>query len=163
MASLKYGCITPNAKGRTYPVAASQYFPHASGGFVYLDGSGHVTMALTATTTLFGYVEGPAGRGAGSSDSYWLSSATAGADKVFVITDANAEYLVPATTTVTAAMAGNAGDLIGVNDGTVQQADVDTADTNVIIIQKQATEVVAGCAATDVIVKINPAKVQQDT
>ena len=163
MASLKYGCITPNAKGRTYPVAASQYFPHASGGFVYLDGSGHATMALTATATLFGYAEAPAGRGAGSSDSWWLSSATAGADKVHVITDLSAMFCVPATTTVTAAMAGNAADIIGVNDGTVQQADTDTSTTDVLLVQGVATDFISGAAATDAIVKINPAKIQADT
>jgi hypothetical protein len=164
MASLKYGCISPNPKGREYPVAASQYFPHASGAFVYLDGSGHVTMAITATATLFGYAITPAGRGAGASDSYWLSSATAGADKLFVITDlANALFAVPATTTVTAAMAGNAGDIVGVNDGTVQQADTDTSTTDVLLVQGVATDFGAGYAATDAVVKINPLKVQADT
>lgn len=163
MASLKYGCITPNPKGRTYPVAASQFFPHASGGFVYLDSSGHITMALTATTTLFGYCEAPAGRGAGTSDSHWKSSATAAADKLFVITDESAEFVVPADDTVTAAMAGNACDLLGVNDGTVQQADVGTSTTDVLRVQGVATDFGSGFAATDAVVKINPAKRQSDT
>ena len=163
MASLKYGCITPNAKGRTYPVAASQKFKHEGGGFVHLDASGHVTLSLTATGTLFGFVEAPAGKGAGSDAAVWQSSATAGADKVHVITDRDAEFVVPADASVAASDAGNACDLIGVNDGTAQQADIGTSTTDVLIIQKQATEIGAGFAATDVVVKINPAKIQSDT
>src|SRR5512147_500556 len=115
---LKYGCITPNPKGRTYPVAASQYLAHNGGGFVYLDGSGHVTLALTATATIFGWCDAPVGLGAAAAGSaYWKSSATAGADQLFVITDIDAEFCLPADDTVTAAMAGNACDLLGVNDG----------------------------------------------
>lgn len=162
MSHMKYGCITPKAKGRTYPVAASQYFRHNGGGFVYLDGSGHVTLALTATATLLGYVEAPAGVGAGAAGSaYWKSSATAGADKVFVITDPNAEFMVPADDTVTAAMAGNACDLIGVNDGTAQTADVGTSSTDVLIIIKRGLDL--GGSSTDAVVRINIAKQQADT
>lgn len=167
MASIKYGCITPNIKGREYPVAASQYFVHDGVNAVYLDGSGHVTLALTATATLKGVAIVPKGRGAGSSDSYWKSSATAGADKLFVITDLEAEYLLPAggtaigDTTVTAAMAGNACDLVAVNDGTATFVDVDTSSTDVFLIQ--APGINYGGAATDVVVKINPAKTQADT
>lgn len=161
MASIKYGCITPNVVGREYPVAASQYFYHDGVNAVYLDSSGHVTLALTATATLKGIAVVPKGRGAGSSDSYWLSNATAGVDKIFVITDPNAEYLLPADATVTAAMAGNACDLISVNDGTATQVDVGTSLTDVFLIQAQGINY--GGAATDVVVKINPAKVQADT
>lgn len=161
MASIKYGCITPNVVGREYPVAASQYFRHDGVNAVYLDGSGHVTLALTATATLKGIAVVPKGRGAGSSDSYWLSNATAAVDKVFVITDLGAEYLLPADDTVTAAMAGNACDLISVNDGTATTVDVGTSSTDVFLIQAQGINY--GGAATDVVVKINPAKVQADT
>lgn len=167
MASIKYGCITPNVSGREYPVAASQFFYHDGVNAVYLDGSGHVTLALTATTTLKGIAIVPKGRGAGSSDSYWKSNATAAVDKIFVITDPNAEYLLPAggtaagDTTVTAAMAGNACDLTAVNDGTVTWVDVDTSTTDVFLIQAQGINY--GGATTDVVVKINPAKVQADT
>lgn len=161
MASIKYGCITPNVVGREYPVAASQYFRHDGVNAVYLDGSGHVTLALTATATLKGVAVVPKGRGAGSSDSYWLSNATAAVDKVFVITDLGAEYLLPADDTVTAAMAGNACDLISVNDGTATTVDVGTSSTDVFLIQAQGINY--GGAATDVVVKINPAKVQADT
>ena len=159
----QYGCITPNAKAVEYPVAASQKFYRKGGHFVYLDASGHITLALTATATLFGYVPNvPAGQGAEAAGSaYWQSSATAGADKLLVIRDLTAEYFVPASTTATAAMCGDACDIIGVNDGTVQTADVDTSTTDVLLIRRTGTSV--GGAATDVVVSINPAKVQADT
>lgn len=162
--SMKYGCITPNVKGREYPVAASQKFTHASGAFVHLDGSGHVTLSLTATATIFGYAIAPQGVGAAAAGSaYWQSSATAGADKIFVITDLDAEFVVPADDTVTVAMAGNACDIVGVNDGTPQTADVGTSSTDVLLIQGVATKMGSMYAATDAIVKRNHLKVQADT
>lgn len=161
--ALKYGPIQSGLKGREYPVAASQYFDRNGGAFVYLDGSGHVTGALTATGTLLGWAVVPGGVGAGTDTAEWKSSATAGADSIFVITDDNAEYFVPTDGTMTAAQVGNACDLIGVNDGTVQQADIGTSTTDVLIITGVASGVIAGAATSDVIVRINPAKYQADT
>ena len=161
--SLKYGCITPNPKGRQYPVAASQYFAHEGEGFVHLDSSGHVTKSLTATATIFGYVEAPAGVGAGAAGStYWKSSATAGADHVFVITDKNAEFLVPAPIATTGAMLGGAWDIICVNDGVAGTADLDTSSTKVLIATELGTNVAHDAAASDVVVMINEAKRQAD-
>lgn len=161
---MKYGCIKGNISSKQYPVAASQYFHRNGGAFVYLDASGHVTLALTATATLFGYAiapQSPNAVSAGSSSDYWKSSATAGADYVSVITDLNAEFLVPADATAAASDAGNACDLIGVNDGTVQQADIGTSSTDVLRIVGPGTAV--GGASTDVVVRFNPAKMQSDT
>jgi hypothetical protein len=164
MAHLKYGCLHPAPKTKEYPVAASQYFRHDGVNAVYLDGSGHVTLALTATATLLGIAIVPKGRGAGSSDNYWLSSATAGKDKIPVIAvDGGYEFLAKADDTVTAAMKGNACDLIAVNDGTATTVDVGTSSTDVFLIQDLGTNVKADASATDVVVKINPAKVQADT
>ena len=164
MASLKYGCLHPAPETKEYPVAASQYFYHNGVNAVYLDGSGNVTLALTATATLLGIAIVPKGRGAGASDNYWLSSATAAKDKIRVIpVSAQYEFLLPADATVTAAMKGNACDLIAVNDGTATQVDVGTSSTDVFIIQDLGTNVKADASATDVVVKLNPAKVQADT
>lgn len=165
MASIKYGCIdSGGVETVMLPVAASQFFYHNGVNAVYLDASGHVTLALTATATLYGIAIPPTGRGAGTSDDYWKSSATAGADKIAVIpVRANARFCFPADDTVTAAMRGNACDLISVNDGTATTVDVGTSSTDVFLIEDQATNLVAGSAATDVIVRINPAKVQADT
>lgn len=166
MAHPLYGAINC-AETKEYPVAASQYFRHGGANFVYLDSSGNVTLALSATATLLGMAIVPKGMGAGADANYWLSSAAAGADKIAVVVDPNAKYLVPAggtaagDTTVTAAMKGNACDIIAVNDGSATCADVDTSSTDVLIIVDQGINY--GGATTDVVVKINPAKVQADT
>ena len=164
MASLKYRCLKINPICEERPVAASQYFYHNGINLVYLDGSGNVTLALTATATLYGYAIVPAGRGAGSSDNYWLSSSTAGKDKIQVVvaqSNPDAKFILPADDTVTAAMSGNACDIIAVNDGTATQVDVGTGSTDVLIIKGIGTEVDGG-SATDVIVSFNPAKIQAD-
>lgn len=164
MASIKYGCLHPHPETIELPVAASQYFYHNGVNAVYLDSNGLVTLALTATSTIYGIAVVPKGRGAGSSDNYWLSSATAGKDKIPVIpATAGLSFLLPADDTVTAAMRGNACDLIAVNDGTATTVDVGTSSTDVFIIQDLGTNVKADASATDVVVKINPAKVQADT
>lgn len=164
MASLKYGCLHPAPQTVMMPVAASQFFNHNGVNAVYLDGSGHVTLALTATATLFGIAVVPTGMGAGSSNDYWKSSSTAGKDKIPVIPiSGQYEFIFPADDTVTAAMAGNACDLIAVNDGTATTVDVGTSATDVFLIQGRGIDRVSYAAATDVIVKLNPAKVQADT
>lgn len=163
MASLKYGCLDPSPKTKEYPVAASQYFYHNGINVVYLDGSGNVTLALTATASVLGVAIVPKGRGAGTSDNYWLSSSTAGKDKIAVIDALDGyEFLLPADDTVTAAMRGNNCDLIAVNDGTATTVDVGTASTNIFIIVDLGTNVKANAAATDVVVKFDPARRQSD-
>ena len=158
----KYGCITGVPRSKMYPVAASQYINRSTGAFIYMDGSGHVTTALTASQKLFGYVGCPAGHGAGTSDSYWKSSATAGADKIPVIRlSRDLEFLMPADEAPTASQVGDACDLLSVNNGTAQQIDVGTSTNNVFLIQNVGTT--AGGSTTDVIVKMNPAELQIDT
>lgn len=152
-----YGCIDSSVTIKEYGVAASQYFYHAGEAFVYL-ASGLVTKALTATGTLMGYAIVPVGRGAGASDAYWLSSATAGADTLPVIVDPNARYLLPGIITTTLGMLGGAWDLVAVNDGTSTYVDLDTSSTDVVIALALGTEY--GGSATDVLVKINPLKFQ---
>ena len=169
MASIKYGPLSPNPKTTMYPVAASQYFYHEGISFVYLDTSGHLTKALTATATLFGWAIVPKGRGAGSSDLYWLSSATAGADKMPVVLAKDLyEILVPGIITVTAAMTGGCWDILCVNDGsqtlaTGEAADFDTSSTDVLILNDLGVNRNAKAAITDGVVIINPAKLQVDT
>jgi len=164
MASLKYGCLHPAPKTKEYPVAASQYFFHNGVNAVFLDG-GVIKQALTATATLLGFAVVPKGRGAGTSDNYWLSSATAGADKIAVIDALDGyEFLLPADDTVTAAMRGAACDMIAVNDGTATLVDVGTSARDVFIITELGTiRKGSDAVATDVVVKFNPAKRQADT
>lgn len=163
MASLKYGCLSPAPSTRILPVAASQYFYHNGVNAVYLDSSGNVTLALTATTTLFGVAVVPTGMGAGTDPLVWKSSATAGQDKipVILISDDD-EYMFPSDATIAASDRGNSCDLIAVNDGTATTVDPDASSTKVFIIQDLATNRVANAAATDVIVKLNIAKQQAD-
>lgn len=167
MASIVYGCITPNVIAKQYPVAASQYFRHDGVNAVYLDGSGNATLALTATATFLGVAIVPKGKGAGSSDSYWLSSSTAGSDKIQVITDPSARFLLPAgataiadTTVTSAAYAGNAVDIIAVNDGTATWVDIDTGSTDVFVVDAAGSDY--GGPTTSVVVHINPLKYQAD-
>lgn len=163
MASLRYRCLHAAPKTKEYPVAASQYFYHDGVNAVYLDASGNVALGLTATGTLLGFAEVPKGPGAGTSTAYWLSSATAGADKIDVI---KAEYgysfVLPSDATIAASDKGNSCDIIAINDGTATVVDPDASATKVFIIEDLATNVVAGAAVTDVVVKFNLAKVQAD-
>jgi len=164
MASLKYGCLHPTPTTKEYPVAASQFFYHNGVNAVYLDSSGHLLLALTATATILGIAIVPKGRGAGISDLYWKSSATAGKDKIPVIAVGEGyTFLFPAETTITAAMKGNACNLIAVNDGTATTINTALSTTDIFIIQDLGTNVKADAVATDAVVKINPAKVQADT
>lgn len=160
MASLKYGLLKPlGCPTVEVGVAASQFFYHNGVNAVYLDNSGHATLALTATGTIFGIAIVPNGMGAGTSADYWKSSATAGADKIHVITTLeNATFLLPADDTVTVAMIGEDCDMIAVNDGSATTVDVGTSSTNVFLIQDLGINF--GGSTTDVVVKINPAKVQ---
>ena len=164
MAHLRYGCLDPAPITKEYPVTASQYFRHDGPNFVYLDGNGRVSLALAATATIFGYAIVPKGRGVGSSDDYWLSSATEGKDKIAVIAaDQGYNFLCLGNTTVTAAMAGNACDLDAVNDGTAYLVQVATSSTDVLLIQGRGVDFKADAGTSDVVVKINPAKLQADT
>lgn len=163
MASLKYGCIHPDPTTKEYPVAASQYFYHNGVPAVLLDGNGQLILATTTAATLKGIAIIPKGRGAGSSDDYWLSSATSGVDKLPVIeVDGGYSFMLPSSETVTAAMKGNACDHAAVNDGTASKIYPSAGSTDLFIIQDLATNVVAGAGATDIIVKMNPAKMQAD-
>ena len=160
MAHPLYGCIDSSVMIKEYPVAASQYFYHAGESFVYL-ASGLVTKAITNTASFMGHAIVPVGRGAGASDAYWLSSATASADRLPIIVDINARYLLPGIIPCTVAMIGGAWDIIAVNDGTLTHVDLDTSTTDVVVAVALGTEY--GGGANDVVVKINPAKFQATT
>lgn len=163
MGSIIFGCLSSNVEEKEYPVAASQYFYHEGVNFVYLDG-GYVTLALTATATLLGHAHVPAGRGAGTSDAYWLSAAVAGQDKIVVTTDPAAKYLLPCGAAQTPAITDNdlLCDIIAVNDGTATTVDIDTSTTDVLkIVDYNGAKY--GGPAKSVVVRINPLKFQGDT
>jgi len=81
MAELKYGHVEGPGKGREYPTAASQTFYRRGGKFVVLR-AGNVTLCASNAATIFGWAVTPKDA---AGYSYWTSSATAEADKVFVI------------------------------------------------------------------------------
>ena len=166
MASIKYGCIDPSPKTHMYPVAASQYFYHNGVCAVDLDSSGNLTVLETADASIFGVAIPPAGRGntTNTSDLYWLSSATAAADRIPVILAKDDHlFLMPADTTVTAAMRGNACDIVAANSATASYVNTSAADRNIFVIEDLGTSVCGYASATDVVVKINKNVIQADT
>jgi len=160
MAGLKYRCITPGAKTKECTVAASEKFYRNGGHFVYRDSLGHIKMAISTTTTFYGWAEVPEGRGAGTSDDYWQAASTS-ISTIPIVVAPDAQYLVPASTTVTTAMLGDAWDIYGGGSGTSQYADVTAGNVDVIIIDEIGTYV-AGGLTTDAVVHINPIKFQAD-
>ena len=165
MAHMNYGCMHPSPKTTEYPVVADQFFSHIGPNLVYLDSSGYVTKALSATTTIFGVAVVPKGRGnpANTSDLYWKSSGTDAQDKIPIIkVDSGYNFLFLADDTPTAAQAGDACDLTAVNDANPDYVDIGTSDVNVFIIQGRGVDYDNRAGANDVVVKINPETRQSD-
>ena len=165
MAHLFYGSTDPSPSTVEYPAAAAQVWAHAGANFCLLDGNGRVIPAVSGSATIFGYALIPKGTGAGSAVADWKASATEGADKLAVVLATDGySFFVPADATATAGQAGDAIDLLNASatDSTAALADVGSSSTDVLIIQELATKKHADAAGTDIIVKINPAKIQAD-
>ena len=172
MASIKYGCLNPNAKTKEYPVEASQYFQHEGFNPVLLNDSGNLIGALDASTTLLGVAIVPKGRGnaTNTSDAYWMSSATAAKDKLPVVLGVDGEqFLAPtgtsaqADTTVAAAThVGNAYNVTGANTATSHWVDLGETDIGNVIIMDLGVNVHTDAAVTDAVVIINPLLCQAD-
>ncbi|KKK93276.1 hypothetical protein LCGC14_2694490 [marine sediment metagenome] len=154
MASLKYRCLTPNVQVEEHLVAASMKFAHEGAAFCYLDGSGLVTTVAVGANEIYGWVLVPEGMGAGSTASYWQSNSS-GTDKVQVIVDRKARFLVPLDAAITRANLGDALDIATPpsNNGAQQTLDVATTDDDVARIVGLGTSVKGG-TTTDAIVKI---------
>lgn len=156
---------------KQYPVAASQMIQFIGGSLVYADTSGHMTLALSATATLFGWAVAPTTAQYGSTDStngYWTSSSTAGLSKILVYPFAANGDLVfkmhtilasTSTGLCVAARVGELADIVGVNDGTRQYAVPGTNTTDVLqflgLCEDGDTDAAYFC--------VNKAKVQADT
>lgn len=166
MASPIYGPIDPNPKTTEYPMNASDVFAHAGATFVLLGSDGFITPALTGSTTIFGWAIVPKGTGAGTDVDDWKASSTDGKDKLAVVLASDGyTFVAPADASVTAGQAGNACDLVNASatDSTASVVDIGSSSTDVFIIQGLALGKVPGAAAGDVLVKVNPAKLQADT
>ncbi len=161
-----YGPLNPNVETVEYKVNADEVWHHAGANFCILGSDGFVTQALGSTATIFGYAMIPKGVGAGSAVASWKASATDGKDTVAVVlASAGETFIVPADATATIGQSGDACDLLNASatDATASLVDIGTSSTDVFIIQGLATDKVAAAAGTDILVKVNPAKLQADT
>jgi hypothetical protein len=100
--AVRYGWVEGDGKGREYPVAADQYFAARSGKFVRVNSVGHVYLATTLGTQAYGWAETPKNA---DGKAAWKSSATAGADKVFVIYGPTNKFEMPVDKSVASANA----------------------------------------------------------
>lgn len=104
MGDIKYGWVEGPGKGREYKLAASQYFSRLGGKFVSVDTAGNMVLATAVKvgSALAGWAE--TGKHTTGYNA-WLSSATAGADKVFVITGLEDKFVMPVDISVASANA----------------------------------------------------------
>ena len=91
MAEIRYGHRNGPGKGREYPVAASQYLGRRGGKFCYL-AAGNLNTCASACSIIAGWVESPKDASGYNS---WKSSATAGKDKVFLISGLEDVFELP--------------------------------------------------------------------
>lgn len=162
--ALKYGPKFESGPRPLYlPVEASQKFHEQGNAFVTSTaGTGHLGLSLTADTTIFGWLltgfSPRAPEVSGSLGSYvFTTSSTAGTRYLVKPLDPSEVFYVKADAVFAEAMRGDACDLIGVNDGTAQTADVGTSTTDVLRI----LDGVVGVA--DVLVAVNPSKLDATT
>ena len=165
MAHPRYGCLEPKPVTVEYPCNADEVWHHAGANVCLLDGSGYITQALSATDKVFGYAVIPGGMGAGTAPASWKAGSD-GVDKIPVIlATAGYEFLLPSDATPTIAQVGDECDLLNASatDTTASLIDIGSSSTESFIIQGRGVDYHAGCAATDVVVKFNPAELQADT
>jgi len=135
MAEIRYGHREGPGKGKEYPVAASQTFYRRGGKFCYLDSTGAAVVkssSSTNATRIMGWAEIPKDA---AGYTYWTSSSTAKADKVFVITPTPSDiFEMPCKdTSLSASSIGLGAAIIAVSG--VQKADIaNTASTEVLTV-----------------------------
>lgn len=162
-----YGMVRGNqSMGARFPVAASQYFHHGYGGWVEIDTAGHILVADSDSEKLFGWAQFPeSGVGAGAVGSaYWLSSASAGEDELFVQTDLSAWFSMPLWTggAIDVGSQARVGEKIGITytNGTTagQEADLNnTRSDNILLVKDWDSE-----DTSIIIVQINVLEMQVD-
>jgi len=153
-----FGPVKGPIVGSYLPMAASQYFRFNSGAFGYLDSSGHFTGNITATQNIWGWALTPKSVAASSALAYWTSSSTAAADELFIIHSISTVFAMPTLdSTYAAARVGELCDLIAVNDGTGQTANVGTNTQDIL-------RIVGGDITLDIVhVCMNDNELQKDT
>lgn len=166
MSEVRYGPVIGNYFAIEHPVANAQKFHPNGASFVYLDGSGHVTVAATNQATLFGWAMAPRSlKGTHATAGYWTSGA-AGVDKVPVIVAAANLHVVfrvplylPATTPAVQDRCGEGAEINTLGATTYMQT-VDLAATAVMVL------LVVGLPedgdTTSILVCFNPALIQTE-
>jgi hypothetical protein len=145
------------------PFAASQYF-HERGGALLFSDTGNLKLALTATAHvfawgMFGFSPDAPGVTGTAGSRYFLSSATAGTKYLAKPLTGSEIFVMPGDDSfVSATHRGLDCDLVSVNDGTQQVADIGTTSTNILRIIGGGND--DGGLATDILVMINPIKLQ---
>ena len=164
MSAIAYGWRKGGRGGLWKGIAATQHFHPQGGRMCYLDATGFVVGALTATGALFGWAEIGTSLKPGStaaSNGYWSSSSVANTDKCYVINDLTAVFEMPCAsgTTYADARDGELCDIVGVNDGTIQTANPGTNVQDVLIVAGGPNT----SATNSIMVKINFEELQTDT
>lgn len=167
MSEVRYGPVIGNYNTIMFPVTDSQKFHPNGGAFVFLDSSGFVSIALTATQSLFGWAMVPRSlAGAHATLGYWTSGAVAvaGTSYVPVIVAAmnlGVTFRVPCGTGLAVATeCGEAGDIILTsNNGTVQSVGTATSTHDVVLMVGLPED----GDTNSLLVTFNPNEIQRDT
>jgi hypothetical protein len=161
MGATRFGPIDRKGLvGTKMPFQASQPFHRLGGAFVVLDATtGHVAAAVAASTFLFGWWEVPGFSPAAPevSSNVFTTSSTAGTPYNNVLVgNPLATYHMPSDEALTAAMFGDACDIVVTSSK--QMADVTTGTTDILRIV--GSQRLVDQALSEVLVQINPAKLQ---
>ena len=120
---LKYGWLRGGQQGDVYPSGASEVFKAQSGRFVSADASNRIEVAIAGDTELLGHAE--------THDH--TTSATEGAESIFVINDLTAVFRIPVNGgTWAATMRGKTCDISVASS--IQGADLAASGEDVIVL-----------------------------
>jgi hypothetical protein len=130
MTEIRYGLREGPGRGREIKLAADQYFHRRGGHFVYL-ADGAVTLCASPGALVAGWAESPKDTAGKSS---WKSSATAGDDKLFIITGLDNVFEIPADeskASCAASMIGEPAKIVetGATHSMIQKAKPGTTNT----------------------------------
>jgi len=142
MSEVRYGPVIGNYFAIEHPVAATQKFHPNGASFVYLDNVGHVTMAPSNHTCLFGWAMAPRSlKGTDLTSGYWTSGAIGISKLPVIVAAANLHvvFRVPLyAPTVTPAAQARCGEGCNVNTLVattyMQTVDLSATSTNLALL-----------------------------
>jgi hypothetical protein len=146
MAVLRYGQVKGEEIVVEKGITASDTYDLKGGGFVKLDTStGYVTRCGAADTEIYGWAKPPFGNANRVSGTVYTASSTAGLDKAAVyLAHSGAIFRIPADATPAATDVGKACDIVV--SSSLQQADIGTSTTDVLMIVDVTTDDIADTA-----------------